>query len=172
MLQLGLNRFIPAPRDAKAAAVFYAMASGGVFERIFGLMHKIGAVGIIGGGAAVDYELATDIDVFFVGDMNGLRKYGAYQEHSYDEIHGSPFVADGVIECEWSPKKIHFVNVKSLAGVVGKFDLSIHAWGLDAEYNVLSCERSTKPGEPIRILNPGKTTADRLVKLTKRYHPA
>lgn len=167
------------------------------FRRIFEEANKIGAHAIVAGGAVTNFRLASDVDVFVLQrsyreckrslaeDCDDLLKafdgalvYDAARYVSADEGRGE-FYRAGKAEPDWSPLPIHVIGWRSPKGqkyctpieLLETFDLSVHAWAIDDTNRLIGCDNSTGPCEPIRICHDTPTTAERLVKLTRRYFP-
>lgn len=169
------------------------------FKQIFNAAQSVDVRAIIAGGAVVDLEHASDIDVFVLQQRyNRVHSRSLAEDCDFLllELGGTPhnmdaetyiqsdgrgqFYRAGKCRPEWSPKPIHVIGWRHDDGwsattphhLLETFDLSIHAWATDAHSSVIVCENSTSMNEPIRVVHLTPTTPDRLVKLTQRYFPA
>lgn len=159
------------------------------FFNIFSVAKFLGLDVCIAGGAAVDFQLCNDIDVFVFGHSEDAyllyaKLAGQRDILSDDELpcyecdERGRFYKAGIARPEWSLKPIHIIgwegNEKgaNVAALLDTFDLSIHAWAVyPTAAGLVSIPNSTNRHDPIRINRLTPTTAERLVKLTQRYFP-
>ena len=168
------------------------------FRAIFDAASRVGAHVIIAGGAAVDFRLASDVDVFVLQQpwYPGALSLAGVCASLLEALGGTALLTDaetyvnpddcrgqfcraGVATPDWSPKSIHVIGWRHDDGyaattpvaLLETFDLSIHAWGVDETFQLIACDNSTLLKAPISIVHMTPTTPERLVKLTERYFP-
>lgn len=137
---------------------------------------------MIAGGAAVDYDKASDIDVFFC--KNNISAAVAWLEAQpnhkkrekptkYDEAKDTSYLI-GEFLPEGGDKMVQVVvsSADSSFGVLETFDISTHMKGILATGNQCISPNWTDPSVPPKVYNVKKKTFERYVKICARYgHP-
>ncbi len=152
-----------------------------VFQNIFNAAREVGAKVCIAGGAVVDFDRASDVDVFVLeGKSFALSAaldpdYTVIADELYDD---SDFQVVARCRPVWSPKAIQVTvrrDCDDVIALLNTFDLSVHQWAITPEAGEAWPHRvptSSTTAEPIRVLRVDPTTPNRLVKLSQRYFQA
>lgn len=146
-----------------------------IFDKIFTTAERLGVDICIAGGAAVNLDKASDIDVFVFN--SGCLELAAALDPAYVPYEvmyeGSTFQVVATCNPLWSRLPIQITRRKDCADVedlLNEFDLSIHQWAWTRD-GLQTVPGSTKFTDPIRVHRMSSTTPARLVKLTQRYFP-
>ena len=161
------------------------------FRAIFLASHHLGIAErvLIAGGAVVDLETATDIDVFVLEDFHSgghdsallLRHLDSdwvvdrdpieYLAADDRQVKDHACCSIGTAHPSARGQPIHVVASESRdwQGVLNSFDLSICRWGVDHDLYLLRGIEASTPGQPTHILRMTTTTLTRAAKYQERF---
>jgi hypothetical protein len=146
------------------------------FERVFGVAwdHDV----CIAGGAVVDLELASDIDVFYWNVSGGtfiapyLDPFRGYRtsDTAYAEEEVL-FTGQGHVEGVAKPINIICSTKPTLEAVIDNFDISTHATAVRPDGTVYLAPHFTAKQEQPRVIHFRRPvhTMKRLLKICRRY---
>jgi hypothetical protein len=155
-----------------------------LFHRIFDDLEAANLFGCIAGGAATDFEVANDIDVFlFSASMEDANKLfqlwskDGEADDDYCNCENYPddsFILFGVAHPYWSSKPIQVIlsNQPGPLSLMMDFDLSVHMRAVErigGTLEYIKGEGATGTDEPIKVYKKSLGTKKRLAKLTQRY---
>jgi hypothetical protein len=132
-----------------------------VLEAVRKHYPEINGIPFIMGGAAVDFQLCTDIDVFITSSTSTAHQAPDYPDETmkYGEFY-LPEIG----------KKVQvMVSRYDLFDTLNRFDISVHQWAIDSSGRRFGAATATLPDEPIRLIRNNKGTPERLIKLSQRY---
>jgi len=137
---------------------------------------KCGTI-FIAGGAAVDVNKASDIDLWIGNDNRDLadkvfaklpvKQYGSGVMYDNGSVIGTGFLPDinKLVQVMITPAK----NAQEL---MAGFDISTHCWAYTSHRQTVHIDATTSIIEPPKVLMPKKRTFERYVKICHRYgHP-
>jgi hypothetical protein len=134
---------------------------------------------VVAGGAAADYERATDIDVWVLGSTvkhacKLLAVFGGDESAKVQRVdYGGSYLV-GSCQPGWSDKPIQIIATSSedVTALLTGFDLNVHMWAILPNGQRVGCEHSAEIDQPVRVMNTnGPKTKSRFWKLWKRYFP-
>ena len=147
-------------------------------EQIFSLLpHRCNSI-FIAGGAAVNFDLAGDVDLIF-GGKNGLENAGKFWEAqpyksaaklgNYNKMHllGDVYVPflNKIVQVLWT-------NHKTALECMDDFDISTHRFAYTSKGDYVEGNGATSPTEPPQVFKSNGKTFARYIKICKRYnHP-
>lgn len=148
-----------------------------IFNDIFGLIPNKDKVWIAG-GAAVDLNKASDIDIWFGGnDIVEASKFLSLFPYREMEIVNQEYGQDAsttVIGNGWNPqysKPVQVMTTKfdKIDDLINTFDISSHRWWYHFDSGFSIGSGGTFNWEPPKVHKIGKTTFTRYIKICKRY---
>lgn len=145
-----------------------------LFTKLFELTGTCNSIWVAG-GAVVDLDQASDIDVWFGKSQTDAAeafvaklKYGTPGGGNYD---GSQFQM--LADCYWTEGdfmvQVMVVEDKIAIDNMDSFDISTHRWAYTSKGVLVKGNEATEPVEPPRVLKANHKTLSRYTKICKRY---
>lgn len=134
----------------------------------------------IAGGAAVDFDKATDVDLWVpygaiqagIDIFNGINfpKRAVYTQANSKYNKNKDFTLIGDFYFEPIKKIVQIIVADGEAStIISGFDLSVHMQGVTRSGSPINSFYWTHPKIPIEILRSNETTFNRYIKLCARY---
>ena len=145
----------------------------------------------VAGGAAVDYDKASDVDLWFPKEgwqaakdfltqfkITQTRKIFKYDDYDSAKEKGTTYgnkdnLVLGEVYFGDAIKKLVQIIVTdkpTSLDLLNLFDISTHAIAVHADGKVVKCEKFTDPSQPPRILVYRSNTLSRYIKICNRYN--